>query len=103
DGFVVARSPEAKALDIAMGYPWFKLEAIADQYNLVARSSNYELYGEMSSRVMNHRLLHEMQLAIILSRFSAWLEVIVLMKRFLVYGAASMSCMPLVMRSNVKY
>jgi len=66
DGCVVARSPEAKALGIPMGYPWFKLEATAAQHNLVARSSNYELYGEMSSRVMNRRLLHEMQLAIIL-------------------------------------
>src|SRR5699024_10131521 len=52
DGCVVARSNEAKALGIPMGMPWFKLEATADQHNLVARSSNYELYGEMSSRVM---------------------------------------------------
>src|SRR5699024_3367881 len=66
DGCVVARSNEAKALGIPMGMPWFKLEATADQHNLVARSSNYELYGEMSSRVMNRRLLCEMQLAIIL-------------------------------------
>src|SRR5690625_5743577 len=66
DGCVVARSAEAKALGIPMGYPWFKLEATAKQYNLVAKSSNYELYGDLSSRVMNHRLLREMQLAIIL-------------------------------------
>ena len=66
DGCVVARSAEAKALGIPMGYPWFKLEATAAQHGLVARSSNYELYGEMSSRVMNRRLLREMQLAIIL-------------------------------------
>lgn len=32
----------------------------------VAKSSNYELCGEMSARVMNRRLLCEMQLAIIL-------------------------------------
>lgn len=66
DGCVVARSAEAKALGIPMGMPWFKLEATADQHGLVARSSNYELYGQMSSRVMNRRLLREMQLAIIL-------------------------------------
>ena len=64
DGCVVARSPEAKALGIPMGYPWFKLAAAAARHNLVARSSNYELIGQMSSRVMG-----------ILSRFSAWIEV----------------------------
>lgn len=26
DGCVVARSPEAKAMDIAMGVPWFRIE-----------------------------------------------------------------------------
>ena len=72
DGCVVARSPEAKALGIPMGYPWFKLEATAAQHNLVAKSSNYELYGEMSSRVMG-----------ILSRFSAWIEVYSIDEAFL--------------------
>ena len=72
DGCVVARSNEAKALGIPMGMPWFKLEATADQHNLVARSSNYELYGEMSSRVMG-----------ILSRFSAWIEVYSIDEAFL--------------------
>src|SRR5699024_6406026 len=72
DGCVVARSSEAKALGIPMGYPWFKLEATAAQHNLVARSSNYELYGEMSSRVMA-----------ILSRFSAWIEVYSIDEAFL--------------------
>ena len=66
DGCVVARSPEAKALGIPMGYPWFKLEATAEQNDLIARSSNYELYGSMSAKVINRRLLREMQLAIIL-------------------------------------
>lgn len=72
DGCVVARSPEAKALGIPMGYPWFKLEATAAQHNLVAKSSNYELYGEMSSRVMG-----------ILSRFSSWIEVYSIDEAFL--------------------
>src|SRR5690625_6621125 len=48
-GCVVARSAEAKALGIPMGYPWFKLEATAVQHGLVARSSNYELYGVRKS------------------------------------------------------
>jgi len=72
DGCVVARSAEAKALGIPMGYPWFKLEATAKQHNLVAKSSNYELYGDLSSRVMA-----------ILSRFSAWIEVYSIDEAFL--------------------
>jgi len=66
DGCCVSLSDEAKALGIPMGYPWFKLEPGAAKLGLIARSSNYELYGDMSARVMNHRLLREMQLAIIL-------------------------------------
>lgn len=66
DGCCVSLSNEAKALGIPMGYPWFKLQATAEKMGLVARSSNYELYGDMSARVMNRRLLCEMQLAIIL-------------------------------------
>lgn len=72
DGCVVARSSEAKALGIPMGYPWFKLEATADQHGLIARSSNYELYGDLSNR------LHS-----ILARFSAWIEVYSIDEAFL--------------------
>ena len=64
DGCCVSLSNEAKALGIPMGYPWFKLQAGAEKMGLVARSSNYELYGDMSSRVMG-----------ILSRMTAWTEV----------------------------
>lgn len=53
DGCVVARSAEAKALGIKMGEPWFKLAPFAPKYGLVARSSNYELYGDLSARVMD--------------------------------------------------
>ena len=66
DGCAVALSAEAKRLGIPMGEPWFKLEPDAARLGLVARSSNYELYGDLSSRVMNRRLLREMQLAIFL-------------------------------------
>lgn len=48
DGCVVARSAEAKALGIPMGEPWFRLAAQAPSMGLVARSSNYELYGSLS-------------------------------------------------------
>jgi DNA polymerase V len=52
DGCVVAASKEAKALGIPLGEPWFKLEPRAAMTGLQARSSNYELYGDMSRRVM---------------------------------------------------
>lgn len=66
DGCVVALSAEAKALGYTMGMPWFQIEHRARAQGVIARSSNYELYGEISARVMNRRLLCEMQLAIIL-------------------------------------
>lgn len=57
DGCVVARSSEAKALGIEMGVPWFTIKSWAQRHGVVARSSNYELYGSMSARIMNHRML----------------------------------------------
>lgn len=58
DGNVVAASPEAKELDPGiMGKPWFKIEAWTRMAGVVARSSNYELYGSLSARVMNPRML----------------------------------------------
>ncbi|MHA3723831.1 Y-family DNA polymerase [Leucobacter sp. HY1910] len=53
DGCVVAASIEAKALDPdIMGKPWFQIEAWCRARGVVARSSNYELYGSLSARVM---------------------------------------------------
>ncbi len=52
DGCVVARSSEAKALGIPMGAPWFKLQEQARQHGIVAFSSNYELYADLSDRVV---------------------------------------------------
>lgn len=53
DGCAVARSNEVKALGIKMGEPWFKMEQIANQHGIIALSSNYTLYGDMSARVMS--------------------------------------------------
>lgn len=50
DGCAVALSKEAKMLGIKMGEPWFKIAASAERMNLVAKSSNYEIYGQMSDR-----------------------------------------------------
>lgn len=66
DGCVVARSQEAKDLGISTGVPYFKVRDLEKSHGLRVRSSNYELYGDISARVMNRRLLCEMQLAIIL-------------------------------------
>ena len=53
DGCVISRSAECKALGIAMGTPYFKLRADAPRLGLVFRSSNYELYGDLSARVIS--------------------------------------------------
>ncbi len=52
DGCVVARSNEAKALDIGMGVPLFKVRDIIRKNRVVVLSSNYTLYGDMSQRMM---------------------------------------------------
>jgi nucleotidyltransferase/DNA polymerase involved in DNA repair len=40
-----------KAIGVKMGAPWFELKELADKHNIVALSSNYTLYGDMSDRV----------------------------------------------------
>jgi len=52
DGCAVARSNEAKALGISMGVPVFKIRHLIDSHDVQVFSSNYALYGDMSSRVM---------------------------------------------------
>lgn len=52
DGCVVARSAEAKALGIPMGAPLFQIKQAIRQHGVVVFSSNYELYADMSARMM---------------------------------------------------
>ena len=52
DGCCVSRSNEFKALGIPMGTPYFQLRDRERSGELVFRSSNYELYGDMSRRVV---------------------------------------------------
>ncbi|XSG84576.1 MAG: Y-family DNA polymerase [Methylohalobius sp. ZOD2] len=52
DGCVIARSQEAKALEIPMGAPYFKIEPLIRRHRVAVFSSNYALYGDMSRRVM---------------------------------------------------
>ncbi len=53
DGCAVARSNEVKALGVKMGEPWFKLKDLAKKHGIIAYSSNYALYADMSNRVMS--------------------------------------------------
>ena len=53
DGCVIARSNESKALGIKMGVPAYQIKDIAEKHNVSIFSSNYSLYGDMSSRVMS--------------------------------------------------
>ena len=52
DGCVIARSAELKALGIPMGEPYFRIKDIAPYLGIQFRSSNYELYGDISRRVI---------------------------------------------------
>ena len=52
DGCVVARSAEAKALGIPMGAPLFQIRAAVQKHGIAVFSSNYELYADMSARMM---------------------------------------------------
>ena len=53
DGCVIARSNEAKVLGIPMGAPAFKFQKEFDKHKIHVFSSNFALYGDMSSRVMS--------------------------------------------------
>lgn len=72
DGCVVARSAEAKALGVPMGAPWHQLRELAMREGIIAYSSNYALYADMSNRVVE-----------VLGQFSANLEVYSIDESFL--------------------
>ena len=75
DGCVIARSNEAKALGIAMGAPWHLHRKQFEAAGVIVRSSNYTLYGDMSSRVMQ-----------VLSSFTPDLEIYSIDEAFLGMG-----------------
>ena len=52
DGCVIARSQEAKDLGIKMGEPFFQKKDFMEEHRFCVYSSNYNLYGDMSDRVM---------------------------------------------------
>ena len=52
DGCVISLSDEAKSIGLPFGAPIFKWEAFCKTNKIQVLSSNYPLYGDMSSRVM---------------------------------------------------
>jgi DNA polymerase V len=53
DGCAIARSNEAKDLGIRMGHPWHEIRHLEEEAGLIALSANFELYGDMSDRMMS--------------------------------------------------
>lgn len=72
DGCAVARSNEAKELGVKMGVPLFEIKELVKKHQIQVFSSNYELYGSLSNRVMN-----------ILSTFSPQIEIYSIDEAFL--------------------
>ncbi len=50
DGCVISRSKEAKALGIKMGQPFFEIKDLVEKHNVIAFSSNFSLYADLSYR-----------------------------------------------------
>ena len=72
DGCVIARSEESKALGIKMGDVFYQVKDRLEQNNVAVFSSNYNLYGDMSRRVMS-----------LLSRYSPKVDVYSIDEAFL--------------------
>ena len=53
DGCIVTLTREAKALGLKRGTPLFQVKGIISRHQVAVFSSNYELYGDMSSRMMD--------------------------------------------------
>jgi DNA polymerase V len=64
DGCVIARSNEAKEIGIPMGAPYFQYRELIEEHQVAVFSSHYELYGDISARVMTN-----------IARFSPEIEV----------------------------
>jgi len=52
DGCIISRSDEAKALGVEMAGPYFMAKPLIQRHNIAVFSSNYNLYGDLSWRVM---------------------------------------------------
>ena len=52
DGCIISRSDEAKRLGVEMAGPYFKAKPLIQKHGVAVFSSNYNLYGDLSWRVM---------------------------------------------------
>lgn len=52
NGIIIARSQEAKDLGIGMAQPVFEVRELIKKAGVITRTANFELYADMSSRVM---------------------------------------------------
>ncbi len=62
DGCIISRSNELKKLGVAMCAPAFQLRDIQKKHNIILRSSNFSLYGDISNRVMSILSMHTHEL-----------------------------------------
>lgn len=53
DGCIISRTDEAKALGVGMAAPYYQNRDIIEQHQVAVFSSNYNLYGDLSMRVMD--------------------------------------------------
>ena len=72
DGCIIARSNESKALGLKMGDPFYQVKGLLEQNGVAVFSSNYNLYGDMSKRVMS-----------LLSRYTPKLDIYSIDEAFL--------------------
>jgi DNA polymerase V len=83
DGCAIARSDEAKALQIAMGEPFFKFKHLVKKHNIYVLSSNYTLYGDLSARVMDV-IIKTMPEVLVYSIDEAFIDLTTCQKNFCV-------------------
>lgn len=53
DGCIISRSDEARKLGVEMAGPYFKAKPLIEKFGVATFSSNYNLYGDLSMRVMD--------------------------------------------------
>ena len=53
DGCICAVCPIARKLNIPKFQPYFKVKHLLAKHNVIVRSSNYELYADLSDKMMN--------------------------------------------------
>ena len=78
DGCVIARSSQAKKVGIKMGAPFFQIKELVRKNKVHVYSSNYTLYGDISSRVMS-----------VLKELSDDLEIYSIDEAFLIFNKSS--------------